>query len=93
MSPSVSAGWANSRAGRWHERCGRAALIVLMLELGLLLLVVPWTGVWRGNYFVLHSATLAAWALSPFCQGAVSGLGLVNLWMGTGEIAHFRERV
>ncbi len=91
MLPSVSAASANSSARAHWRRLGRAVLIVVLLELGLLLLVVPWTGVWRNNYFLLHSASLSAWALSPFCRGAVSGLGLLNLWFGTGELGQFRS--
>lgn len=88
--PAVLQSSATS-TGAWR-RLGRAALIVVLLELGLLLLVVPWTGVWQHNYFAQHFSALGAWLLSPYCKGAISGLGLINLWFGTGEISHFRLR-
>jgi hypothetical protein len=69
-----------------------ALLIVISLEIGLLLLVVPWTANWDHNYFLQHLPALRGWILSPFCRGAVSGLGLLNLWWGTGQITHFRRR-
>lgn len=72
----------------WHGL--RAVKVVLSLELGLLLLVLPWTPVWSGNYFVQH-VTAWHWMLSPYVRGAVSGLGLMNLWLGTGEVTQFRH--
>ncbi|MGH9535332.1 MAG: hypothetical protein ACRD2E_10785 [Terriglobales bacterium] len=68
------------------SRAGRALLVMVLLELGLLLLVLPWTGAWQHNYFLQQWPWLRDWALSPYVRGAVSGWGLVNLWLGTGEI-------
>ena len=72
----------------WHGL--RALKVVISLELGLLLLVLPWTAVWNNNYFVQHSVAWH-WLLSPYLRGAISGLGLMNLWLGTGEVTQFRR--
>lgn len=72
----------------WHGM--RALQVVVSLELGLLLLVLPWTAVWTRNYFVQHSL-FGHWLLSSYLRGAVSGLGLMNLWLGTGEVTQFRR--
>jgi hypothetical protein len=68
-----------------------ALLIVIFLEIGLLLVIVPWTANWDHNYFLQRLPELRGWLLSPFARGAVSGLGLLNLWMGTGQITQFRR--
>lgn len=81
---------ASSRLSRVFHHGMRALQVVLSLELGLLLLVLPWTAVWSGNYFVQHY-TAGHWLLSPYLRGAVSGLGLMNLWLGTGEVTQFRR--
>lgn len=73
------------------DRAGRALVILALLELGLLLLVLPWTNIWQHNYFLLHWTWLGQWPLSLYTRGAVSGWGLINLWLGTGEILHARD--
>ena len=64
-----------------------AVQVVVMIELGLLLVIVPWTSIWDHNYFALHSIRLSHLLLSAPLRGATSGLGFLNLWHATGEVA------
>jgi hypothetical protein len=57
----------------------RVLLIVLLLEVGLLLTVVPWSTYWDRNYFTQSLPWLRRALASNYVRGAVSGLGLVNL--------------
>ncbi len=66
--------------------------ILLSFEVGFFLIVVPWSNTWEDNFFI-RSAPFPAFWFSPFLRGAVSGLGLVNIFMGLGEAWHFRERL
>jgi hypothetical protein len=65
----------------------RLVYIAFFLEVGLLLIVVPWSAFWEGNYFA------AAWpALQPvvhnnFVRGAISGLGIVNVVAGFADLS------
>ena len=74
----------------WLQRIGSVLFIVFCLELGLFLLVYPWTDSWAGNYFSwLGPAALQAnwhevW-LNRYVRGAVSGVGLVNIWVAVAE--------
>lgn len=76
------------------RRIGRAAAVVLSIEVGLLLLTLPWTSFWDrsfwGTQWRMSRPVLAAFLLSPYFRGMVSGLGLVNLWSAATEITHFR---
>jgi len=79
--------------GEWGK-LGRAALVVLGIEVGLLLLALPWSPLWDHNplfrtAFAAHPGMLHAW-LSGYTRGAVTGLGLLNLWNAASEIAPFR---
>ncbi|HUX65905.1 MAG TPA: hypothetical protein VMV31_00295 [Terriglobales bacterium] len=78
----------------WLGHLGRAALVVLCIEIGLLLLTLPWMALWDHAFWVAHWRTShPLWLrtlLSPYLRGAVSGLGLVNLWSATSEITRFR---
>lgn len=58
-----------------------------MLETGLLLVLIPWSAFWERNYFVEWSAELSALLTSNYTRGAVSGLGLVNVWAALAELA------
>ncbi len=68
----------------------RLVLIVLFVELGLLLLVLPWSAFWERNYFVAIPA-FEPILTSPFLRGAVSGLGLLNLAAAVGELRPSRD--
>ena len=76
--------------------------IVLCLEAGIFLTVLPWVGggsYWGDNYFlVLATQKIGAVGLqravaSGWARGAVTGLGLLNLAMAFWEIFHFNAAV
>ena len=79
----------------WPQRVASVLFIVFCLELGLFLLIYPWTDSWSGNYF---SWVIPTWVGTPHLQaawheiwnkgylrGAVSGLGLINIWVAIAE--------
>jgi hypothetical protein len=78
--------------------------IVLCLEIGLVLTLLPWIpqgflglSDWGNNYFLLYAARktgfygLQSVVASGWVRGAVTGLGLLNLGMAFWEIFHFRQ--
>jgi hypothetical protein len=76
--------------------------IVLCLEAGIFLTVLPWVGggsYWGDNYFlVLAAQKIGAVGLqravaSGWVRGAVTGLGLLNFAMAFWEIFHFNAAV
>src|SRR5215471_686853 len=82
--------------------------IILCLELGIALIVLPWIpygwlglslGDWGNNYFLVLAARktgyygLQTFVSSGWVRGAVSGLGALNLGMGLWEVFHFRQAV
>lgn len=79
-----------------------AFYIILCLEAGIFLTVLPWIGggsYWGDNYFlVLAAQKIGAVGLqravaSGWVRGAVTGLGLLNLAMAFWEIFHFNAAV
>jgi hypothetical protein len=79
------------RLGVWMRRILLVVFVLLCIEVGMVLLIVPWTRVWTDNPLLIRNLTLRALALNLFVRGAISGLGLVNLWMGIWEGVHYRE--
>ena len=79
--------------------------IILCLEAGVVLTLVPWMPHWFGmadwgdNFLLVYaSQTIGAEGLraavsSGWVRGAVTGLGLLNLAMAGWEIAHFGQTV
>lgn len=61
--------------------------VALLLETGLLLVLLPWSSFWERNYFVEWSPLLTWLLTSNYTRGAVSGLGILNVWSALGELA------
>jgi hypothetical protein len=66
----------------------RLVYVAFFLEVGLLLLVLPWSPFWDGNYFALMLPRIRPLFANNFLRGAVSGLGLVNLCAGVADLSH-----
>ncbi len=71
------------------NRLLRVALLMVWLELGLTLILVPWSDIWEANYFVYQYPALGVFLNNPFLRGAISGLGLMNVLLSVGA---FRRR-
>jgi hypothetical protein len=59
--------------------------ILFCLEIGLVLFLLPWTLLWDNNYFFSLTPQWNGFWLSAYLRGAVSGIGVVNLWIGLAE--------
>jgi hypothetical protein len=74
-----------SHFAKWHRRVLALCLIVFTFELGLFLLVFPWLRSWELSWVPAHSPRFAALWLSPYFRGALSGLGLLNMYIALAE--------
>ena len=61
--------------------------VALLLETGLLLVLIPWSAFWDRNYFVEGWAAAGRFLTSNYTRGAITGLGLVNVWSALAELA------
>lgn len=64
----------------------RLILVALFLEVGLLLVVIPWSGFWERNYFAQAIPAVYAFITNNYVRGAISGLGLINIYLGLAEL-------
>jgi hypothetical protein len=75
--------------------------ILICFEIGFLLVILPWLDrpSWSENFLLvwtvekLHWPWLGAFLSSGFVKGAVTGLGLVNIWLGVWEFINFKKTV
>jgi hypothetical protein len=49
-------------------------------------MLMPWSAFWERNYFVDWSPVLTGILTSNYTRGAVTGLGLLNVWAALGEL-------
>ena len=65
--------------------------VAYLVEAGLVLLIVPWSGLWERNAFLQMTA---AWvvdvARSGWFRGAISGVGLMLVGAGLAEAVSIR---
>lgn len=71
----------------WQRRVLGFCFSLFALEVGLFLVVFPWRGSWDLNWIPLQNATLRVIWMSPYFRGALSGLGLVNIYVGLTELS------
>jgi len=64
----------------------RLVLAIFFLEIGFVLIVIPWLAFWDRNYFAQIAPPLEAIITNNFFRGAVSGLGLINVLAGLIEL-------
>ena len=76
---------------RWHHKMAAVLLITFCLEIGLFLLIFPWTEYWDTNYFVSMTQQWRQYLDNMYVRGAVSGLGVVNLYISLVEVFRLRR--
>jgi hypothetical protein len=64
----------------------RLLLATLFLWAGFLLILVPWSVFWDRNYFVQSLPALQPLMANNYMRGAISGLGLLNVYFGLAEL-------
>lgn len=69
---------------RW--RVLRYLFALFTLEIGLFLLIYPWTDRWLFNDLQDQSPWLNDLWNDPYFQGALSGLGAVNIYLAVADL-------
>jgi hypothetical protein len=55
--------------------------VLILFELGVLLLFLPWLALWDTNYFLNHYPVVRPYLLHPAMRGAISGLGALDIFV------------
>ena len=78
-------------AYRWYHKVSALLFIVFCLEIGVVLLILPWSAYWDNNFFATWTPTLRDVWDNAYVRGAVSGLGIVNIFISFGELFRLRR--
>jgi hypothetical protein len=80
-----------STAHLWLRRVGVLLFVFLCATLGVMLMIVPWRPEWSDNSLLFPYPAIRELVSSGFVRGVVTGLGLLNVWIGFWEAIQYRE--
>jgi hypothetical protein len=76
----------------WLQRLSLIVLVMFCVYLGVLVMVLPWwTRLWDHNLFILSHPWLRSILHNGAVRGIISGLGLLDIWIGISEAVHYRD--
>ena len=75
----------------WRHKLSALVFIVFCLEIGVVLLIMPWSEYWDNNFFATWTPAARDFWESSYVRGAVSGLGIVNIFISFTELFRMRR--
>ena len=76
----------------WLQRLSLFVLVLFCVYLGVLVMVLPWwRRVWDDNLWIQSRPALATILHTGAVRGVISGLGLLDIWIGISEAVHYRD--
>ena len=80
------------RSSSRTPRLLRLVFAIFTFEIGLFLVVFPWVDIWSLNYFSEWLPALENIWDEPYFRGAITGLGLVNIYVACAEVLRLFRR-
>jgi hypothetical protein len=91
-APASEEAAADAVAPVWLQRLSLFVLVLFCVYLGVLVTILPWwTRVWDHNGLIDSHPALAAVLHTGAMRGLISGLGLLDIWIGVSEAIHYRD--
>jgi len=76
----------------WLQRMSLLVLVLFCFYIGTLLAVLPWwPRYWDHNGWLLAHPGIEAVLNHGWVRGLVSGIGLIDIWIGVSELVHYRD--
>ena len=76
----------------WLQRVSLVVLVLFCVYLGVLVMVLPWwPRIWDQNAWIQARPAIAAILHNGAVRGIISGLGLLDIWIGISEAVHYRD--
>jgi len=67
--------------------------IIVCFEMGVLLFIFPWVSLWGKNFFIDHYPWVSSIVQNYFVRGAISGIGLADIWLAVYELWRLRREL
>ncbi len=75
----------------WAQRLLLVIEVAIAVWAGMLVMVLPWTRLWTENPLLSAWPALKFVLDQTFVRGMISGVGLVDVWMGISDAVHYRD--
>jgi len=76
----------------WLQRLSLFVLVLFCVYLGVLVAILPWwSRMWDQNIWIQSRPALAAVLDNGAVRGLITGLGLLDIWIGVSEAIHYRD--
>jgi hypothetical protein len=75
----------------WIRRLAAVLFVFVCAVLGVILVAFPWTTQWTDNAIFLGRPVLSGILNHGFTRGVVTGLGILDIWIGFSTALHYRE--
>jgi hypothetical protein len=93
MDSRPGAGTVADTAPIWLQRLSLFVLVLFCVYLGVLVAILPWwTRIWDHNGWMRAHPAIYALAHTGAVRGLISGLGLLDIWIGVSEAVHYRDQ-
>jgi hypothetical protein len=70
----------------WQGRILGFSIAILTLQIGIVLTTLPWLTNWDQSWVPVHAPRFADLWMSPYFRAALSGLGLLNIYIAGAEL-------
>jgi len=75
----------------WAQRLLLVVEVAIAVWAGMLVMVLPWTRLWTENPLLAAWPTVKFILGQNFVRGMISGVGMVDVWMGISDAVHYRD--
>ncbi len=75
----------------WYHKLGVILFVIVCFEVGAFLVIFPWTQQWDGNSLASLLPGLRDYWTNSYFRGALSGLGLLNIYISIAELQRLRR--
>jgi len=76
----------------WLQRLSLIVLVLFCFYIGGLLTILPWSPrYFDSNGWLLAHPAVAAFLGRSWMRGILSGIGLIDIWIGVSELLHYRD--
>ena len=75
----------------WMQRANLVMKFLICVWMGMILSVLPWTQAWTQNSLIMSLPKLRVIFAFDFVKGMVTGIGLIDIWIGIWEAVHYRD--
>jgi hypothetical protein len=90
--PSQESAANHAPAPVWLQRMSLIVLVLFCVYIGAIVTVLPWAPrYWDHNAWLLAHPTIRSVLQQGWVRGVLSGLGLLDIWIGLSEAIHYRD--